>query len=432
MTKATDVVFLVPGFLGFERFDDYAYFGDRVSTALRAALSQRFGRVVPVVPVPIPPTGSLAARQRALASTLSSRTRELAALYGGEPERIHLIGHSTGGVDAHLLTLEHPLDPDTQWSTLGHGGTSFTSFRARIRSVTSIAAPHHGTCLADDGIAQLLASNSLSEVVHGARDVAAEVGRALLSIGRALPGLLRDDDVHDLVRGVLHADNTLGFLWNLRSRELIRDLSPARSAERYQKHGPALADVLRRSFVTVAGITPSASESSTDAALSSQKRASSPPDEHERNQAPFSPPDALFLLLSQLTSGRMTQCFAQTELFAAEALINRAVRDPAQRIVARAALLPEHIDAASNDGIVNTLRQLIDDRDPHELAGVVVADHFDVVGHYDKRIWVTDAKTGTDRPEDQRAGLLHSGSEFRDDQFFELVARVVDAMAPAL
>jgi hypothetical protein len=58
----------------------------------------------------------------------------------------------------------------------------------------------------------------------------------------------------------------------------------------------------------------------------------------------------------------------------------------------------------------------------------VVADHFDVVGYYDRSVWVTDSE-GVDRPHQLMAGLLHSGSSFTDDEFFKLYRRVAHVIA---
>ena len=82
--------------------------------------------------------------------------------------------------------------------------------------------------------------------------------------------------------------------------------------------------------------------------------------------------------------------------------------------------------------MVNSVRQLIDPSDPHELAGVVIADHFDVIGHFDRTLWVTDPKTSEEKPVHVVSGLLHSGSEFRDNQFFALVERVSSCLEPLL
>jgi hypothetical protein len=82
-----------------------------------------------------------------------------------------------------------------------------------------------------------------------------------------------------------------------------------------------------------------------------------------------------------------------------------------------------------NDGVVNSARQLINPQDPDELAAIVVGDHFDVLGHYDRTAWVTDPKTGEEKEETIVSGLLHSGSEFRDTQFFALMDQVSALLA---
>jgi hypothetical protein len=92
--------------------------------------------------------------------------------------------------------------------------------------------------------------------------------------------------------------------------------------------------------------------------------------------------------------------------------------------------LPDLLDAGHNDGVVNSARQLLDPNDPNELAAIVVADHFDVVGYYDRFVWKSDAPgvLGEDQVQ-VLAGLLHSGCNFRDDQLFELYHRVADVIA---
>ena len=435
MANVPDVVFLIPGFLGFERFEDFSYFADRVSAGLRAALSERFERVVPVVPLPIPPTGSLKARQQALAATLVARTRALEDMYGCRISRIHLLGHSTGGVDAQLLTLERPLGKSLTWSDLEGEAAGFASLRTRVRSVISVASPHYGTCLADDDLARLLASPNVRIAAQRGVGAADEVGRAVLALAKGVPTLVRDDDARELLINVLRAKSSLSFLWKLRSRTLIDDLSPEKSWGRYAAQGESLP-ILRRSFVTIAGVTPSVEKNAPEAALAAKRRSEPPPGApseggRPRIEAPFSPPDALFLFLSQLTAGKVDSPVDANALEPSRRRIEAALRDPALCIVNRPELLPMHIDAASNDGIVNTIRQLIDPQSSEELASVVVADHFDVVGHYDKELWVVDPETGKEHLAAKRSGLLHSGSEFRDDQFFELMRRVVNAMSPA-
>jgi len=79
------------------------------------------------------------------------------------------------------------------------------------------------------------------------------------------------------------------------------------------------------------------------------------------------------------------------------------------------------ISPTLNDGVVNTVRQIVNPGRREEVGGVVVADHADVLGHYDRQ----DALIGG-RP--YNAGLFHSGAGFRDDEFFGLYRRVAEAI----
>jgi hypothetical protein len=114
------------------------------------------------------------------------------------------------------------------------------------------------------------------------------------------------------------------------------------------------------------------------------------------------------------------------------AAVERALRDPKRVIAASDDLAPDTADAFINDGVVNSARQLIDPGESSELAAVVIADHFDVVGHYDRTIWVTDPDSGDERPQDLISGLVHSGSQFRDNEFFRLFEGISACIAPQL
>jgi hypothetical protein len=92
---------------------------------------------------------------------------------------------------------------------------------------------------------------------------------------------------------------------------------------------------------------------------------------------------------------------------------------------------PETLDAGHNDGVVNSARQLLDPNDPNELAGIVIADHFDVVGYYDRYMWAEN-DNGEAKQVQVLGGLLHSGSNFRDDQLYELYHRVAAVIASTI
>ena len=79
------------------------------------------------------------------------------------------------------------------------------------------------------------------------------------------------------------------------------------------------------------------------------------------------------------------------------------------------------ISPTLNDGVVNTVRQIVNSERREEVGGFVVADHADVLGHYDRQ----DALIGGKQ---YNAGLFHSGAAFGDDEFFRVYRRVAQAI----
>jgi triacylglycerol lipase len=123
----TQHIFLIPGFFGFVNFGKLVYF-----THVRDVLEDACARermAVEIHRVRLKPTASLRVR----AGELAAIVQELAP--AGAP--VHLIGHSTGGLDARLFTTPGvALDLDVEASA------------QRVRSVISVATPHRGTPLA--------------------------------------------------------------------------------------------------------------------------------------------------------------------------------------------------------------------------------------------------------------------------------------------
>lgn len=94
-------------------------------------LGERLREEVQVWAIRTLPTGSLGARAAKLAEFVDSLPDD-----GGD---VHLLGHSTGGLDARLF-----LSPGASLPTTVDVGAA----ASRVRSVVTIAAPHHGTPLA--------------------------------------------------------------------------------------------------------------------------------------------------------------------------------------------------------------------------------------------------------------------------------------------
>lgn len=122
-------VFLVPGFFGFADLGDVRYFA-HVERALRRHFGER-GVEPRLHLVRVPPTGSLPRRAAALAEQIAAADPDI--------DDVHVIGHSTGGLDARLLCapgVELPTD------------VRLEPVAARVRSVIGVASPHRGTPMA--------------------------------------------------------------------------------------------------------------------------------------------------------------------------------------------------------------------------------------------------------------------------------------------
>src|SRR5262249_6176649 len=94
---------------------------------------------------------------------------------------------------------------------------------------------------------------------------------------------------------------------------------------------------------------------------------------------------------------------------------------PGLVIRSECAEMPAVFDARLNDGVVNTIRQLVDPDDERQIGGFVVADHGDVLGHYDRQDALIDGPPFN-------AGLFHSRAGCGDAEFSPLSRRVPTAL----
>src|SRR5688572_30360354 len=121
-------VYLSPGMFGFARLAAYDYFEH-----LTRALARRFdaaGWQSQIHVCENHPTASIRRRAARLANMIGQT-----AGTGDGP--IHLVGHSTGGLDARLVASP----------TVHLGGVHELSWQPRLRSVTTLNSPHFGTPL---------------------------------------------------------------------------------------------------------------------------------------------------------------------------------------------------------------------------------------------------------------------------------------------
>src|SRR3954464_10094367 len=128
--SVSDVILFIPGFFGFGAFGHpdrplVEYFARVEDALLRAHVRPvRFAVHQP------PPAGSIAERVRSIHAKASE-------LLAAGASRLHLVGHSTGGLDARLLA--HP-----RYTALPERNDLI----ARVASVITISAPFRGTPLA--------------------------------------------------------------------------------------------------------------------------------------------------------------------------------------------------------------------------------------------------------------------------------------------
>ncbi|MBK8170462.1 MAG: hypothetical protein IPK60_08965 [Sandaracinaceae bacterium] len=131
MKELVHRVYLIPGMFGFGRLAGYDYFG-HLEREIRARYIEAGVRVVVSV-VPTPPTASIRRRAEVVA-------REIGKTAGhADSGPIHLIGHSTGGLDARVI-----MSPTVN---LGQTDVSL-DWRSRVETVLTINTPHRGTPLA--------------------------------------------------------------------------------------------------------------------------------------------------------------------------------------------------------------------------------------------------------------------------------------------
>jgi triacylglycerol lipase len=166
-------IYLVPGFFGFTNLGELKYFGH-----VREFLVQRgaaAGLNVRVHVVKTHPTASLPTRTARLLDSIAATAR---ASRGA----IHLIGHSSGGLDCRLLTA-----PEVQLPTT----LDRRHYTDRVRSVVTVSTPHHGTPVASfftgllgQKLLQVLSLSTIYVLRFGRLPIA-----MLLQLGRVLTRL---------------------------------------------------------------------------------------------------------------------------------------------------------------------------------------------------------------------------------------------------
>ena len=191
-----------PGMFGFGRLASYDYF-----VHLERALGERIraaGDEAEIHVAHVKPNASIRRRALLLAELVSSTC----ALDGGP---IHLVGHSTGGLDARLVA-----SPTVSLGAL----PANQAWLDRLASVTTINAPHYGTPLA-----------SFFTTVSGQRALRALSALTIVALSVGSPPLAI---MGGLVTVFGRVDQTLGLKVKMLDRvteALLRQIDEVRSPE---------------------------------------------------------------------------------------------------------------------------------------------------------------------------------------------------------
>lgn len=361
--RSTDQVILVPGFFGFGSFGregkPHIIYFDRVIKAMVAARPELSGRIHVHEP---PPMGSLQARVRTLQDAVLQRLG--GALLRGESRglgpRVHIIGHSTGGLDARLLANPH-------YRFHGEDRKLRTQLLRHLGTVVTLSAPQHGTPIATSfmrGIPRLvLEGMSLATIMADAGRVTQRLGLPGVGLAYTLFQAVRprpdvNGPIIDLLAGM--DEETAREIQRFRGMvmsdtRILRDLAPERMAalnERLGDHGARLLEI-----VTV---------SPRPSCMLGGFR-------HLDRRAVYA-----LCYGSAASSGFRPQSFPRGPWIAARAAgTEREAVEDAPR---------------ANDGIVPASSQTLAGR----AARIVLADHLDVVGHFESRSNTTLFKSGAD------------------------------------
>ena len=381
-------VYLSPGMFGFGRLGSFNYFAhvERELTARFAAA----GHELIAHAIDDLPTASIRRRATRLAE-LVART------HAGEP--VHLLGHSTGGIDARLVA-----SPATRSI-----GAPALAWLPQLRSVTTMNTPHFGTPLASffttangQRALEALSILTVAGLTLGAQPLAATSALLgfLRGIDRVVPFKLKmlemsiesmvgvvDDARHPSVRAFLSAiQDDQGSMVQLspESMDLVVAGFEDRPGVVYQSTASMAPSPAPRRWLQTVG--------------------------HPWRAVSLS----VFFAIQRLTAAHNASSPCA------------AIRDGApwageanEAVLARA--LGERAVLEANDGVVPLRSQIWG-----SVVWAGLGDHLDVLGHYDdgRDPSITD-------PERRHRDWLTSGSNFGDAEMTTLMDAIANGMLQA-
>jgi triacylglycerol lipase len=365
-------VYLVPGFFGFANLGELLYFG-HVHQFLQEELTRR-GVEARVHVVLSHPTASIRVRAADLYKCVLSTA-------AAEEGPLHLVGHSTGGLDARLF-----VNPG---ASLGEG-VELEPLAQRVRSLVTVSTPHAGTPLASFFLG--LFGPRLLQLLSLATVYVLRFGRLPLSVAFRFGHLLA------------RWDDNLGWKPTLLDQlfnQLLGDFSPERQEEVARFLGDVGRDTSLIPQLTPEGIDlfNATTRERPTVRYGSVVTLGRPPSWRTRLSAGLDP-------YAQITHSVYGFLYGRAQRMPPSALL---AHSPAQvqALVEAYGKLP---GPERCDGIVPTRSQVYG-----RVLAAVRADHLDAIGHFDQ-------------PGHQPAHVdwLISGSGFRRTQFERLWRTVVD------
>ena len=379
-------VYFSPGMFGFGRLGSYNYFA-HVQRELGVRFEAAGHELVPHVIEDLP-TASV--RRRA------TRLAELVAQTATGDAPIHLLGHSTGGLDARLVA-----------SPARYAATAETlAWLPRLRSVTTMNTPHFGTPLAS------FFTTSNGQRILAALSVLTVAGLSLgskpLAATSVILGFLRGTDtsvpfkLRMLDRSI---ESVVGMIDDARSPEVRTFLTAIQDDQGSMLQlSPESMDLVAAGFEDRPGVV-------------YQSTASMAPSPKPRRwletlgQPTRAVSLSLFFGLHRLTADHDERypCAAMRDATPWSSELNE---------VHLAGALSAETPLDANDGVVPIRSQLWG-----TLVWAGLADHLDVLGHFRD-----DRDPQTVAPELRHCDWLTSGSQFDRARFSGLIDAIANGM----
>lgn len=368
-------IFLIPGFFGFANLGDFTYWGPvlrKLDELLTKADMPATLHCVKSIP-----TASLRLRTGCLLETIAK-----AGL--GPKDIIHLIGHSTGGLDSRLMltpgvNLQTSIDPE--------------AYARRVRSSISIATPHRGAPIASFFSSVL--GSKLLKLLSMMTIEALRRGKLPLSVWTEVAGLFALSQ---------STSDAAGSLVTQLYRQLLKDFNAERRAEVNEllesvERDQALLTQLTVESMDLFNAVAGDREGVLYGSVVTRAQQPSVAESLDIGLDPIGQAQhAFYYSLSKLAAGRDFQA------------PDKAFKQAMKR------QFGEIPDSTANDGIVPTLSQPWG-----RCIALARADHLDIIGHYSDDEVLHDAEPQYD--------WLSTRSNFTNAGFDTVWQGVVDFIA---